>query len=202
MKQESCWPITSSPCSARTTAAHARGGAAGWAGTPEQTLQHLDNMPSNLTSTQGNFLSQTPILQALQHVRASCDEPTKRRSGTSSAGPGNARPLSPSHPRAGEKQLAPAPGVESCHTGPVLPKAGSNSAWEEEDTKPKPAKQKWKGPSAVGLTVAEARAVLPTLPLVGLPSLPWRIKGLIGAGEVVGETPSLPLPKHTWWGAP
>lgn len=35
------------------------------------------NLPLNLPNTKWNFLSQAPILQALQCVPASCDEPTK-----------------------------------------------------------------------------------------------------------------------------
>ncbi|XP_041259954.1 integrator complex subunit 3 [Onychostruthus taczanowskii] len=47
--------------------------------TLEQILEHLDNLRLNLTNTKHNFFSQTPILQALQHVQASCDEAHKMK---------------------------------------------------------------------------------------------------------------------------
>uniref|UniRef100_A0A8B9FYG5 Ints3-like C-terminal domain-containing protein n=1 Tax=Amazona collaria TaxID=241587 RepID=A0A8B9FYG5_9PSIT len=47
--------------------------------TLEQILEHLDNLRLNLTNTKQNFFSQTPILQALQHVQASCDEAHKMK---------------------------------------------------------------------------------------------------------------------------
>uniref|UniRef100_A0A8C5QMU8 Integrator complex subunit 3 n=1 Tax=Leptobrachium leishanense TaxID=445787 RepID=A0A8C5QMU8_9ANUR len=47
--------------------------------TLEQILEHLDNLRLNLANTKQNFFSQTPILQALQHVQASCDEAHKMK---------------------------------------------------------------------------------------------------------------------------
>uniref|UniRef100_A0A671P7H3 Integrator complex subunit 3 n=1 Tax=Sinocyclocheilus anshuiensis TaxID=1608454 RepID=A0A671P7H3_9TELE len=47
--------------------------------TLEQMLEHLDSLRLNLSNTKNNFFSQTPILQALQHVQASCDEAHKMR---------------------------------------------------------------------------------------------------------------------------
>uniref|UniRef100_A0A8C9TPJ0 Integrator complex subunit 3 n=1 Tax=Scleropages formosus TaxID=113540 RepID=A0A8C9TPJ0_SCLFO len=47
--------------------------------TLEQILEHLDNLRLNLMNTKHNFFTQTPILQALQHVQASCDEAHKMR---------------------------------------------------------------------------------------------------------------------------
>ncbi|KAG2462140.1 INT3 protein, partial [Polypterus senegalus] len=47
--------------------------------TLEQILEHLDNLRLSLINTKQNFFNQTPILQALQHVQASCDEAHKMR---------------------------------------------------------------------------------------------------------------------------
>uniref|UniRef100_A0A8C7WMU0 Integrator complex subunit 3 n=1 Tax=Oryzias sinensis TaxID=183150 RepID=A0A8C7WMU0_9TELE len=47
--------------------------------TLEQILEHMDNLRLSLSNTKNNFFSQTPILQALQHVQASCDEAHKMR---------------------------------------------------------------------------------------------------------------------------
>uniref|UniRef100_A0A3B3T0P5 Integrator complex subunit 3 n=1 Tax=Paramormyrops kingsleyae TaxID=1676925 RepID=A0A3B3T0P5_9TELE len=47
--------------------------------TLEQILEHMDNLRLNLSNTKHNFFTQTPILQALQHVQASCDEAHKMR---------------------------------------------------------------------------------------------------------------------------
>uniref|UniRef100_A0A4W4F4W6 Integrator complex subunit 3 n=1 Tax=Electrophorus electricus TaxID=8005 RepID=A0A4W4F4W6_ELEEL len=47
--------------------------------TLEQMLEHLDSLRLSLSNTKNNFFAQTPILQALQHVQASCDEAHKMR---------------------------------------------------------------------------------------------------------------------------
>ncbi|CAB1320902.1 unnamed protein product [Coregonus sp. 'balchen'] len=47
--------------------------------TLEQILEHMDNLRLNLSNTKNSFFTQTPILQALQHVQASCDESHKMR---------------------------------------------------------------------------------------------------------------------------
>ncbi|PWA33384.1 hypothetical protein CCH79_00014075 [Gambusia affinis] len=47
--------------------------------TLEQILEHLDNLRLSLSNMKNNFFTQTPILQALQHVQASCDEAHKMR---------------------------------------------------------------------------------------------------------------------------
>ncbi|EPQ15745.1 Integrator complex subunit 3 [Myotis brandtii] len=82
MKQESCWPITSVPAHQDQQPPSQEAGSKGLqqqAGPValEQTLEHLDNLPLNLTNTKWNFLSQAPVPQALQQVQASCDEPTQ-----------------------------------------------------------------------------------------------------------------------------
>lgn len=121
--------------------------------TLEQILEHLDNLRLNLTNTKQNFFSQTPILQALQHVQASCDEAHKMKfsdlfslaeeyEDSSSKPPKSRRKATAlSSPRS-RKNAAQPPNNEE--------ESGSSSASEEEDTKPKPAKRKRKGSSAVG----------------------------------------------------
>ncbi|TRZ01352.1 hypothetical protein DNTS_033243 [Danionella cerebrum] len=89
--------------------------------TLEQMLEHLDSLRLSLSNTKNNFFAQTPILQALQHVQASCDEAHKMRS---------------------RKGAAPQPCNEE--------ESASSSASDEEDSKPKAPKRKRKGSSAVG----------------------------------------------------
>lgn len=120
--------------------------------TLEQILEHLDNLRLNLTNTKQNFFSQTPILQALQHVQASCDEAHKMKfsdlfslaeeyEDSSTKPPKSRRKAALSSPRSRKNATQP-PNAEE--------ESGSSSASEEEDTKPKPAKRKRKGSSAVG----------------------------------------------------
>nr|XP_020666479.1 integrator complex subunit 3 [Pogona vitticeps] len=120
--------------------------------TLEQILEHLDNLRLNLTNTKQNFFSQTPILQALQHVQASCDEAHKMKfsdlfslaeeyEDSSSKPPKSRRKATLSSPRSRKNAAQPANNEEE---------SASSSASEEEDTKPKPTKRKRKGSSAVG----------------------------------------------------
>ncbi|XP_059121741.1 integrator complex subunit 3 [Peromyscus eremicus] len=120
--------------------------------TLEQILEHLDNLRLNLANTKQNFFSQTPILQALQHVQASCDEAHKMKfsdlfslaeeyEDSSTKPPKSRRKAALSSPRS-RKNTAQPPNAEE--------ESGSSSASEEEDTKPKPTKRKRKGSSAVG----------------------------------------------------
>uniref|UniRef100_A0A9L0K224 Integrator complex subunit 3 n=1 Tax=Equus asinus TaxID=9793 RepID=A0A9L0K224_EQUAS len=120
--------------------------------TLEQILEHLDNLRLNLTNTKQNFFSQTPILQALQHVQASCDEAHKMKfsdlfslaeeyEDSSTKPPKSRRKAALSSPRSRKNATQP-PNAEE--------ESGSSSASEEEDTKPKPTKRKRKGSSAVG----------------------------------------------------
>nr|XP_031362732.1 integrator complex subunit 3 [Lonchura striata domestica] len=121
--------------------------------TLEQILEHLDNLRLNLTNTKQNFFSQTPILQALQHVQASCDEAHKMKfsdlfslaeeyEDSSSKPPKSRRKATALASPRSRKSAAQPPNNEE--------ESGSSSASEEEDTKPKPAKRKRKGSSAVG----------------------------------------------------
>ncbi|XP_034523464.1 integrator complex subunit 3 isoform X3 [Ailuropoda melanoleuca] len=120
--------------------------------TLEQILEHLDSLRLNLTNTKQNFFSQTPILQALQHVQASCDEAHKMKfsdlfslaeeyEDSSTKPPKSRRKAALSSPRSRKNATQP-PNAEE--------ESGSSSASEEEDTKPKPTKRKRKGSSAVG----------------------------------------------------
>nr|BAE91204.1 unnamed protein product [Macaca fascicularis] len=120
--------------------------------TLEQILEHLDNLRLNLTNTKQIFFSQTPILQALQHVQASCDEAHKMKfsdlfslaeeyEDSSTKPPKSRRKAALSSPRSRKNATQP-PNAEE--------ESGSSSASEEEDTKPKPTKRKRKGSSAVG----------------------------------------------------
>ncbi|XP_069041083.1 integrator complex subunit 3 isoform X1 [Lepisosteus oculatus] len=120
--------------------------------TLEQILEHLDNLRLSLSNTKHNFFSQTPILQALQHVQASCDEAHKMRfsdlfslaeeyEDSSSKPPKSRRKAAVSSPRSRKGAAPPASNEEE---------SGSSSASEEEDSKPKAPKRKRKGSSAVG----------------------------------------------------
>ncbi|XP_066577386.1 integrator complex subunit 3 isoform X1 [Amia ocellicauda] len=120
--------------------------------TLEQILEHLDNLRLSLSNTKLNFFSQTPILQALQHVQASCDEAHKMRfsdlfslaeeyEDSSSKPPKSRRKAAVSSPRSRKGAAPPASNEEE---------SASSSASEEEDSKPKAPKRKRKGSSAVG----------------------------------------------------
>uniref|UniRef100_A0AAY4E7X8 Integrator complex subunit 3 n=1 Tax=Denticeps clupeoides TaxID=299321 RepID=A0AAY4E7X8_9TELE len=119
--------------------------------TLEQMLEHLDNLRLNLTNTKNNFFTQTPILQALQHVQASCDEAHKMRFSDlfalaeeyedSTKPPKSRRKAPATSPRSRKGAAPPASNEEE---------SASSSASEEEDSKPKAPKRKRKGSSAVG----------------------------------------------------
>ncbi|XP_068589359.1 integrator complex subunit 3 [Cebidichthys violaceus] len=119
--------------------------------TLEQILEHMDNLRLSLSNTKNNFFTQTPILQALQHVQASCDEAHKMRfsdlfalaeeyEDSQSKPPKSRRKAPASSPRS-RKGAAPPTNEEE---------SASSSASEEEDSKPKAPKRKRKGSSAVG----------------------------------------------------
>ncbi|XP_067267297.1 integrator complex subunit 3 isoform X1 [Chanodichthys erythropterus] len=119
--------------------------------TLEQMLEHLDSLRLNLSNTKNNFFSQTPILQALQHVQASCDEAHKMRFSDlfslaeeyeDSSKQHKSRRKAPATSPRSRKGAAPQPSNEE--------ESGSSSASEEEDSKPKAPKRKRKGSSAVG----------------------------------------------------
>ncbi|XP_033375682.1 integrator complex subunit 3, partial [Parus major] len=95
----------------------------------------------------------TPFLQALQHVQASCDEAHKMKfsdlfslaeeyEDSSSKPPKSRRKATALASPRSRKSAAQPPNNEE--------ESASSSASEEEDTKPKPAKRKRKGSSAVG----------------------------------------------------
>ncbi|XP_018427857.1 PREDICTED: integrator complex subunit 3 isoform X1 [Nanorana parkeri] len=119
--------------------------------TLEQILEHLDNLRLNLSNTKQNFFSQTPILQALQHVQASCDEAHKMKFSDlfslaeeyedSTKTPKSRRKGPMTSPRSRKTTAQPTNMEEE---------SSSSSASEEEDTKPKPSKRKRKGSAAVG----------------------------------------------------
>ncbi|XP_060948253.1 integrator complex subunit 3 [Limanda limanda] len=119
--------------------------------TLEQILEHMDNLRLSLSNNKNNFFTQTPILQALQHVQASCDEAHKMRfsdlfalaeeyEDSQSKPPKSRRKAPASSPRS-RKGAAPPTNEEE---------SASSSASEEEDSKPKAPKRKRKGSSAVG----------------------------------------------------
>ncbi|XP_041665808.1 integrator complex subunit 3 isoform X1 [Cheilinus undulatus] len=119
--------------------------------TLEQILEHMDNLRLSLSNTKNNFFTQTPILQALQHVQASCDEAHKMRFSDlfalaeeyedSQAKPLKSRRKAPATSPRSRKGAAPPTNEEE---------SASSSASEEEDSKPKAPKRKRKGSSAVG----------------------------------------------------
>uniref|UniRef100_A0A8C7J772 Integrator complex subunit 3 n=1 Tax=Oncorhynchus kisutch TaxID=8019 RepID=A0A8C7J772_ONCKI len=111
--------------------------------TLEQILEHMDNLSIPQTHT--------PILQALQHVQASCDEAHKMRFSDlfslaeeyeepSSKPPKSRRKAPASSPRSRKGAATPVSNEEE---------SASSSASEEEDSKPKAPKRKRKGSSAV-----------------------------------------------------
>ncbi|XP_067832119.1 integrator complex subunit 3 [Heptranchias perlo] len=118
--------------------------------TLEQILEHLDNLRLCLLHTKQNFFAQTPILQALQHVQASCDEAHKMKFSDlfalaedyedSSKPSRSRRKTATSSPRSRKNASQPIGNDED---------SSSSSGSEEEDAKPKP-KRKRKGSSAVG----------------------------------------------------
>uniref|UniRef100_A0AAZ3QMN8 Integrator complex subunit 3 n=2 Tax=Oncorhynchus TaxID=8016 RepID=A0AAZ3QMN8_ONCTS len=119
--------------------------------TLEQILEHMDNLRLNLSNTKNSFFTQTPILQALQHVQASCDEAHKMRFSDlfslaeeyeepSSKPPKSRRKAPASSPRSRKGAATPVSNEEE---------SASSSASEEEDSKPKAPKRKRKGSSAV-----------------------------------------------------
>lgn len=119
--------------------------------TLEQILEHLDNLRLNLSNTKQNFFSQTPILQALQHVQASCDEAHKMKFSDlfslaeeyedSTKPPKNRRKGPMTSPRSRKNAAQPTNNDDE---------SVSSSASDEEDAKPKPTKRKRKGSAAVG----------------------------------------------------
>lgn len=120
--------------------------------TLEQILEHMDNLRLNLSNTKNSFFSQTPILQALQHVQASCDEAHKMRfsdlfslaeeyEDSVTKPPKSRRKAPASSPRSRKGAAPPASNEEE---------TASSTASEEEDSKPKAPKRKRKGSSAVG----------------------------------------------------
>ncbi|XP_067354139.1 integrator complex subunit 3 [Channa argus] len=121
--------------------------------TLEQILEHMDNLRLSLSNTKNSFFTQTPILQALQHVQASCDEAHKMRfsdlfalaeeyEDSQTKPPKSRRKAPASSPRSRKGAAAPPTNNEE--------ESGSSSASEEEDSKPKAPKRKRKGLSAVG----------------------------------------------------
>ncbi|XP_041099036.1 integrator complex subunit 3, partial [Polyodon spathula] len=120
--------------------------------TLEQILEHLDNLRHSLSNTKQSVFSQTPILQALLHVQASCDEAHKMRfsdlfslaedyEDSSSKPIKSRRKAATSSPRSRKGPAQPTSNEEE---------TGSSSASDEEDTKPKASKRKRKGLTPVG----------------------------------------------------
>lgn len=115
--------------------------------TLEQILEHLDNLRLSLSNTKNSFFTQTPILQALQHVQASCDEVHKMRFSDlfalaeeyedSQTKPPKSRRKAPASSPRSRKGAAPPTNNEE--------ESASSSASEEEDSKPKAPKRKRKG---------------------------------------------------------
>ncbi|KAM4540129.1 integrator complex subunit 3 isoform 1-T1 [Odontesthes bonariensis] len=149
--------------------------------TLEQILEHMDNLRLSLSNMKNNcqyththtfrvivsllltfssitaclspsVFTQTPILQALQHVQASCDEAHKMRFSDlfalaeeyedSQSKPLKSRRKAPASSPRSRKGVAPPTNNED--------ESASSSASEEEDSKPKAPKRKRKGSSAVG----------------------------------------------------
>uniref|UniRef100_A0A8C6U2C8 Integrator complex subunit 3 n=1 Tax=Neogobius melanostomus TaxID=47308 RepID=A0A8C6U2C8_9GOBI len=124
--------------------------------TLEQILEHLDNLRLSLSNIKNNFFTQTPILQALQHVQASCDEAHKMRfsdlfalaeefEDAQSKPPKSRRKAAPASSPRQRKGAAPPTAAATTEE-----ESASSSASEEEDSKPKAPKRKRKGLSAVG----------------------------------------------------
>ncbi|XP_077362341.1 integrator complex subunit 3 isoform X3 [Festucalex cinctus] len=130
--------------------------------TLEQILEHLDNLRLSLNNTKNSFFSQTPILQALQHVQASCDEGHKMRFSDlfalaeeyedSQAKPVKSRrKAAATSPRSRKGAAPPAAATSSSSNSNnnMEEESASSSASEEEDSKPKAPKRKRKCSSAV-----------------------------------------------------
>ncbi|KAM8884511.1 integrator complex subunit 3 isoform X1 [Synchiropus splendidus] len=122
--------------------------------TLEQILEHLDNLRLSLSTSKNNFFSQTPILQALQHVQASCDEAHKMRfsdlfSLAEEYEDSQSKPLK-SRRKATAAATSPRPRKGVAPPTTTEEETASSSASDEEDSKPKAPKRKRKGSSAVG----------------------------------------------------
>ncbi|XP_077362339.1 integrator complex subunit 3 isoform X1 [Festucalex cinctus] len=155
--------------------------------TLEQILEHLDNLRLSLNNTKNScqfaharthartsvgrsmidvlpfaVFSQTPILQALQHVQASCDEGHKMRFSDlfalaeeyedSQAKPVKSRrKAAATSPRSRKGAAPPAAATSSSSNSNnnMEEESASSSASEEEDSKPKAPKRKRKCSSAV-----------------------------------------------------
>ncbi|XP_062897930.1 integrator complex subunit 3 isoform X1 [Mobula hypostoma] len=118
--------------------------------TLEQILEHLANLRLCLLPTKQNFFTQTPILQALQHVQASCDEAHKMKfSDLFALADEYEDSTKPSRSR--RKAAASSPRSRKNASQPIGndEDSSSSSGSEEEDAKPKP-KRKRKCSSAVG----------------------------------------------------
>ncbi|XP_077403950.1 integrator complex subunit 3 [Vanacampus margaritifer] len=125
--------------------------------TLEQILEHLDNLRLSLNNTKNSFFSLTPILQALQHVQASCDEGHKMRYSDlfalaeeyedSQAKPVKSRRKAAATSPRSRKGAAPPSSSNSNNNNEE--ESASSSASEEEDSKPKAPKRKRKCSSAV-----------------------------------------------------
>ncbi|KAK1876149.1 Integrator complex subunit 3 [Dissostichus eleginoides] len=120
--------------------------------TLEQILEHMDNLRLSLSNTKNNFFSQTPILQALQHVQASCDESHKMRFSDLFSLAEEYEDSQSKPPKSRRKAPASSPRSRKGAAPPCNPEeeSASSSASEEEDSKPKAPKRKRKGSSAVG----------------------------------------------------
>ncbi|KAL0962282.1 hypothetical protein UPYG_G00338080 [Umbra pygmaea] len=120
--------------------------------TLEQILEHMDNLRLNLSNTKNSFFTQTPILQALQHVQASCDEAHKMRFSDLFSLAEEYEEASSKLPKSRRKAPASSPRSRKSAATPVSneEESASSSASEEEDSKPKAPKRKRKGSSAVG----------------------------------------------------
>ncbi|XP_057684212.1 integrator complex subunit 3 isoform X2 [Corythoichthys intestinalis] len=119
--------------------------------TLEQILEHLDNLRLSLNNTKNSFFSQTPILQALQHVQASCDEGHKMRFSDLFALAEEYEDSQAKPPKSRRKAAATSPRSRKGAAPPSNneEESASSSASEEEDSKPKAPKRKRKCSSAV-----------------------------------------------------
>ncbi|XP_011607537.2 integrator complex subunit 3 isoform X1 [Takifugu rubripes] len=120
--------------------------------TLEQILEHMDNLRLSLSNTKNNFFSQTPILQALQHVQASCDEAHKMRFSDLFALAEEYEDSQAKPPKSRRKAAVSSPRFRKGAAPPTNneEESASSTASEEEDSKPKAPKRKRKGSSAVG----------------------------------------------------
>ncbi|XP_072304491.1 integrator complex subunit 3 [Eucyclogobius newberryi] len=124
--------------------------------TLEQILEHLDNLRLSLCNVKNSFFSQTPILQALQHVQASCDEAHKMRFSDLFSLAEEFEDAQNKPPKSRRKAAAASSPRQRKGAAPPTAtvtteeESASSSASEEEDSKPKAPKRKRKGSSAVG----------------------------------------------------